>query len=474
MINIYNTLTNKKEEFVPLNDGQVSMYTCGVTVYDVCHIGHARSMYEFEVMRRYFEYCGFKVNFVRNITDIDDKILNKAVALAEELKISLDEAWHKVLEKNIAGYNADVQALGLRTPDCEPKASEYVEKIIAYVQTLIDKDYAYESEGSVYFRTRKYHDSNFSYGELSGKKIDDLLSGVRKGEDTAKDEALDFVLWKAKKEGEVGWDSPWGEGRPGWHIECSVMSTDILGNTFDIHGGGLDLIFPHHENEIAQSKAHSGEDYARYWVHHGLLSINKQKMAKSLGNFVTIADAVDKYPADVLKVFYLQASYSSTVDFSWDRMQEADKAFAKIQSVKEILDSCTAKDLSDAPEQILKLKNSFEEAMNDDFNTPKALAVFFELCHLVNKAQADSQDELSPYAKTLLEQWSLVMAFDFKKKEQVLQISETEILALITKRSEAKKNRDFATADAVRDELLAKGIVLKDKRGGETVWEVQS
>lgn len=472
MIKIYNTLTNKKEEFKPLKDGQVSMYTCGVTVYDVCHIGHARSMYEFEVMRRYFEYAGFKVNFVRNITDIDDKILNKAVALSESEKIDLDEAWQKVLDKNISGYLADVQALGLRMPDSEPKASEYVDKIIAYIQTLVDKDYAYESAGSVYFRTRKYHDEKKCYGELSGKKIDDLYSGVRKGEDDAKEEALDFVLWKAKKTDEVGWASPWGEGRPGWHIECSVMSTDILGNTFDIHGGGLDLVFPHHENEIAQSKAHSGEDYARYWVHHGLLSINKQKMAKSLGNFVTIADAVDKFSADTLKVFYLQASYSSTVDFSWERMQEAEKAFAKIASVKEILENYSAKELDGASTQIIDLKTKFEEAMNDDFNTPKALAVFFELCHLVNKAK-DGQTELLPYAKTLLEQWSNVMAFDFKKKEQQLQISEAEIRDLIVQRAEAKQNRDFAKADQIRNDLLEKGIVLKDKRGGETEWEVQ-
>lgn len=471
MLKIYNTLTKQKEEFRPLQEGKVSMYTCGVTVYDDCHIGHARSIYVFEVMRRYFEYKGFKVDFVRNITDIDDKILIKSLDVAKNKSISLDDAWQEVVETNISNYRKDVEDLDLRVPDFEPKASEYVEKIIDFISVLIQRGYAYESDGSVYFRTRKYNEEYQCYGELSGKKIDDLYSGVRKGQDEAKEEALDFVLWKAKKENEVGWESPWGDGRPGWHIECSVMSTDILGDTFDIHGGGLDLVFPHHENEIAQSKAKSGKDYAKLWIHHGLLSINRQKMSKSLGNFVTIQDILSKYSSDILKIFFSQAGYSSTIDFSWERIEEAKKAYARILNLKERLDEIQDIDPADLSKDVLTFKEQFEECMDDDFNTPKALAVLFDLAHFANRAfDAESLDVL-PSVKSLFYKISEVVALSFKKIEKTKNISEIEVLEKIKLRTEAKQNKDYAAADAIRDELLALGVAIKDKSGGITDWE---
>ena len=455
---IYNSLTKTKEEFIPLQENQVSMYTCGVTVYDDCHIGHARSVYEFEVMRNYLEYKGYKVKFVRNITDIDDKILNKAVSVSDG---DLQKAWQEVIDTNIKNYQDDVKALGLREPDFEPKASEYVEKIVEFIEVLVERGYAYESDGSVYFRTRKYHDDTGSYGELSGRKIDDLLSGVRKGEDTAKEESLDFVLWKAEKDNEIAWDSPWGPGRPGWHIECSVMSTDILGDTFDIHGGGLDLIFPHHENEIAQSKAKTGKDYAKYWIHHGLLSIEKQKMSKSLGNFVTIKDVLQKYPADILKVFFLQASYSSTIDFSWDRMEEAKKAYGRILALKERLDQIEATD------DVAELKENFIETMDDDFNTPRALAVLFDIVSKANKLNDEEVSVIKPLFFEIIG----IFGFTFEKIEKQSSVSEDEINEKIELRKQAKADKDFAKADQIRDDLASVGVILKDKPGGITEFE---
>ena len=453
---IYNTLKKQKEEFQPLVPGEVSMYTCGVTVYDDCHIGHARSMYVFEVMRNYFQYRGYRVRFVRNITDIDDKILNKALALSQKEKIDITEAWDRVVSVNIDNYRKDAASLGLREPEHEPKASDYVDKIIIFINRIIDNGYAYESDGSVYFRTRKYADNTGAYGILSGRKIDELYSNVRKGEDSAKEEAADFVLWKAEKANEIAWPSPWGPGRPGWHIECSVMSTDILGETFDIHGGGLDLVFPHHENEISQSRAATGKEYARYWLHHGLLSVEKQKMSKSLGNFVTIQKILEDYSSDILKLFFLQAAYGSTIDYSISRMDEAGRAYLKILDLKQRIDRLTPGKGSDNT-----FRTAFESAMDDDFNMPKALAVLFNMA-----SSADIKG-----TKELFYRICAVFGFDFVLRKRRLLISEDDILLKLNARKEAKANRDYAAADRIRDELTGLGVVIKDCPGGLTEWE---
>ncbi len=338
MLKIYNTLTKKKEEFRPQDNNQVKMYACGVTVYDHCHIGHARSLYVFEVMRRYIKYKGYDIKFVRNITDVDDKIINKARAWANEQNIPFQEAFDKVRNTYIDSYYRDLNVLGLPKADLEPKATENIDEMIIYIEKLIEKKFAYESGGSVYFSVRNLP----QYGQLSGKKIDDLRESVRIDTDANKRDPLDFALWKQAKEDEPSWPSPWGKGRPGWHIECSVMSQKYLKTeTLDIHGGGLDLVFPHHENERAQAEAGTGKSFANYWIHHGLLTIEKQKMAKSLGNFVTIVNALAKYPADILKLFYLQAHYSSSIDFSWERMEEAKKAYERIVILRDkLIDRC--------------------------------------------------------------------------------------------------------------------------------------
>jgi cysteinyl-tRNA synthetase len=468
---IYNTLTKRNEEFKTLVEGEVKMYTCGVTVYDVCHIGHARSMCVFEMMRRYLRYRGYRVTFVRNITDIDDKILVKAQSLAAAKKIPIDAAWSIVVHQNIVDYRKDCIDLGLSTPDYEPKASEYVEKIVAFIDDLIAKGYAYVSGGCVYFRTRKYAEESGTYGALSNKKIDDLYAGVRKGEDEAKEESLDFVLWKAKKEGEVGWMSQWGEGRPGWHIECSVMSTDILGEEFDIHGGGLDLVFPHHENEIAQSCAKTGKGYAKYWVHHGLLTIERQKMAKSAGNFITIQAVLEKYTADVLKLFFAQTTYASTVDFSWERMAEAEKAFHKVSTAKTHLERlCNGTRAEVYTGTLAEFKARFDDAMDDDFNSPRGLAVLFDLAAYCNRDVHDAQSAAGAY--DLLLRIADVFSFDFTERFKFCAVPESEILAQIEARKQAKAAKDFNRADAIRKELEAKGVILKDAPGGVTEWSL--
>src|SRR3989338_2349450 len=321
-IKIYNTLTRKKEEFKPIKDGQVGMYVCGPTVYDVPHIGHARSAYVFDVIRRYFAYKGYKVEFVRNVTDVDEKIISKA---KEEFKAEdLNSAVKKVSDKYLNVYHGCMEKLGIMRPDKEPKATEYIDKMRDFIKILIERGTAYVSGGDVYFDVRKAS----GYGKLSNQSFDMLESGARVAPGENKKDPLDFALWKSAKEGEPSWQSPWGNGRPGWHIECSVMSSDILGDEFDIHGGGIDLIFPHHENEAAQSQG-AGKKFARYWLHNGLLTINKEKMAKSLGNFITIEDILAKYPADVLKVLFLQTHYSHPVDFSWEKMEEEKKAWER-------------------------------------------------------------------------------------------------------------------------------------------------
>ncbi len=460
---IHNSLTKKKEEFLPLTPQKVNIYSCGVTVYDDCHIGHARSLYIFEIIRRYLKYRGFQVNFVRNITDIDDKIINRA----NELKAD----WKELVSKYIDSYYQDLTALGLDKADFEPRATENIPEMLKFIQGLIDKGYAYATATGVYFSVRKFKE----YGKLSGQSIEQMLTGVRKEADETKEDPLDFALWKKSKPGEPSWQSPWIEGRPGWHIECSVMSTKYLKTeTLDIHAGGRDLIFPHHENETAQAEALTGKPFAKYWIHHGLLTINAQKMSKSLGNFVTIKDALKKYHPDILKIFFLQTHYSNPIDFTEQKMEEVKQAFEKIdillgkttkQCRSAAVQECSSKDIGE-------IKNKFIEAMDDDFNTPQGLATIYNLVHLMNKNIEDPN--FISEAKSLLFELTDIFVVDLTKtKTYSAAITSDAVIVdveeLIKKRIDAKKNRDFAEADEIRKNLEAKGIILEDTKDG-TTW----
>ena len=460
---IYNTLTRKKEEFQPMKVGRVGMYVCGPTVYDVPHIGHARSAYAFDVVRRYFIYRGYKVKFVRNVTDVDDKIINKA---KEEFKgEDLTSAVKKVSDKYLKVYHEYMERLGIMHPDKEPKATEYIEKMIDFIKILIEREVAYASGGDVYFDVRKAK----GYGKLSNQSFEMLESGARIAPGENKKDPLDFALWKSAKEGESSWQSPWGNGRPGWHIECSVMSSDILGDEFDIHGGGIDLIFPHHENEIAQSEG-AGNKFARYWMHNGLLTINKEKMAKSLGNFITIESILAKYPADVMKILFLQTHYSHPVDFSWEKMEEAKKAYERINILMKKLKDTKEEVTSDKDIDGYRLK--FEEVMDDDFNTAQALGVIFEMVLFINK-NIENIVKIGYAKKTLIDLGKVLGLFE-GPRHYSLEFSETITLTeninlLIKNRNEARKNKDFKEADRIRKELEGKGIVLEDTKDG-TTW----
>jgi cysteinyl-tRNA synthetase len=483
MLKIYNTLSKKKEEFKPLNPPEVKMYTCGVTVYDSCHIGHCRSLYIFEVIRRYLQYKGFKVRFVRNITDVDDKIIDRAGKLSQEKNISLIEAFNEVRETYIDSYYQDLKLVGIPPADVEPKATENIEEMKRFIQKLIDKGFAYQVEGNVYFRLRKAK----GYGQLSGRKVDDLFSAVRIEPDPLKEDPLDFALWKRSKPSEPKWQSPWGAGRPGWHIECSVMSLKHLGvQTLDIHGGGRDLIFPHHENEIAQSEAFTGKPFAKFWIHHGLLTINGQKMAKSLGNFVTIKDVLSKYPTDVLKLFYLQTHYSQPIDFSWEVMEGKRNALERImiflKAVKERecrrgfpIEANHEKTVSgkELKDEIKKAQIEFEEAMDDDFNTPGAVAALFEIVRICNKVLHDvtynEKEHLIAleYAKQTIQKLGGILGLSFK--ESPPRLPEEEIKTLVEMRERLRKQKRFKEADRIRRELEEKGIILEDLKDG-TTW----
>ncbi|MFH1782792.1 MAG: cysteine--tRNA ligase [Candidatus Omnitrophota bacterium] len=477
-IKIFNTLTRSKQDFKPIKDSRVGMYVCGPTVYDEPHIGHARSVYVFDVIRSYFEYKGYKVDLIRNVTDIDDKIINKA---KEEFKDDdIDTAIKKVSRKYLDSYHDYMSQLGIKEPTKEPMATEYVGKMKDFIAKLIERGAAYESGGDVYFNIKKAKD----YGKLSNQSLESLESGTRVSPGDNKLDPLDFALWKSSKEGEPSWDSPWGKGRPGWHIECSVMSSDILGDEFDIHGGGIDLIFPHHENEIAQSEG-AGKKFARYWIHNGLLTINKEKMAKSLGNFITMKDVLEKYPADVLKILFLQTHYSHPVDFSWDRMEEAKSAYERIiimidkvtrhktPSYAKASEGRQVTSKNEKNSDTEKFREKFEEAMDDDFNTPKALAVLFDMVSRCNKL-LDSDDEWKGFqlcvALDLIKEMAEVLGLEFLPKET--SISEKEIQEKIDKRLEHKKNKNYQKADEIRKDLEAKGIVLEDTKDG-TTWRIK-
>ncbi len=461
---IHNSLTRKKEEFIPLAPPVANIYTCGVTVYDESHIGHARSLYTFDVIRRYLKYRGFQVNFVRNITDIDDKIINRA----NELKVD----WRQLVGKYIGRYYEDLQGLGIEKADFEPRATENIPDMINYISRLIKKGYAYVTDSGVYFSVRKFK----NYGKLSGQSIDQMQSGARIETDETKQDPLDFALWKKSKEDEPSWESPWSGGRPGWHIECSVMSQKFLkSETLDIHAGGRDLIFPHHENEIAQAEAASGKPFARYWIHHGLLTINGQKMSKSLGNFVTIKDFIEKYKnVNFLKLFFLSAHYSHPIDYTNGKIEEARQALKRITILTDKFDkklsvvSCQSS--VKEPVQIKEIKDKFIEAMDDDFNTPQALAVIFELVNIANKNIEDldfiycAKNTL----KDLLDIFGIPLDLNVNVYQNIKVDDQVDLK--IQERNEARRNKNFALADKIRKELEDEGIILEDTKDGKTTW----
>ncbi|MEQ2711552.1 cysteine--tRNA ligase [Anaerostipes amylophilus] len=459
---IYNTLTRQKEEFVPVHPGKVGMYVCGPTVYNYIHIGNARPMIIFDTVRRYFEYKGYEVNYVSNFTDVDDKIIKKA----NEEGVTATE----IAERYIKECKQDMEALNIKPATHQPRATEEIGGMIKMIQTLIEKGHAYEVDGTVYFKTRSFKD----YGKLSKKNIDDLEAGHREikvtGEEGKKD-PLDFVLWKPKKEGEIAWDSPWGEGRPGWHIECSEMSKKYIGDTIDIHAGGEDLIFPHHENEIAQSEACNDEKFANYWMHNGFLNINNKKMSKSAGNFFTVREIGEKYPLQVIRFFMLSAHYRTPLNFSDTLVESAKTGLDRILTAIDLCREMAAKEgtgsLSDAEKEhfakVEALVKKFEDAMEDDFNTADAVSAIFEIVRESNSTVKDFSADYAKKVLKVLEDLCGVLGIETTKEEEIL---DEEIEKLIEERQAARKNKDFARADEIRDQLLEQGIVLKDTREG--------
>ncbi len=464
---LYNTLTKKKEDFVPLEDGKVGMYVCGPTVYNYIHIGNARPMIVFDTVRRYLEYKGYDVNYVSNFTDVDDKIIARAI----EEGISPEE----VAEHYIAECKKDMEGMNVRPATTHPLATEEIPGMLDMIGTLIDKGYAYVAEdGTVYYRTRKFQD----YGKLSGKNIDELEAGHRDIRVTGdlKEDPLDFVLWKPKKEGEPYWDSPWCKGRPGWHIECSVMAKKYLGDEIDIHAGGEDLIFPHHENEIAQSEAANDETFAKYWMHNAFLNIDNKKMSKSEGNFFTVREISEKYDLQVLRFFMLSAHYRSPLNFSAELMEAAKNGLERIVTAAEHLRylSAHAADGAMTPEeqelyaQTQQYVDKFEASMDDDFNTADAIAAIFELVKFCNtNTSSDNTKEFLDALSARLTTLCDVLGIITEQEEEIL---DAEIEELIAERQEARKAKDFARADEIRDELAARGIQLKDTREGVT-WK---
>ena len=452
-IKFYNSLTNQKEDFVPICEGEVGIYVCGMTVYDSCHLGHARAMMAFDILVRYLRYQNYKVNFIRNITDIDDKIIERA----NENKETIDA----LTDRTIASMQEDFSKLGLEIPKNEPRATDHIEGMIRMISTLIDKGHAYQSEGGdVFFAVRTFPE----YGKLSNKNIDDLNPGSRIKEDGSKKDPLDFVLWKSAKPNEPSWDSPWGLGRPGWHIECSVMSLENLGKHFDIHGGGPDLLFPHHENEIAQSECASEDKFANYWMHSGLLKIDGEKMSKSLGNFAMLKDLFASYHPEVIRYYLISSHYRSSLNFDSDSLDQARSALTRLYQALSLASS----EESDLHNESVR---EFKDAMNDDLNTPEALSILFRLAKSINSSQ-DIQDQ-SMYASTMRE-LGKVLGLLNDSSETFLQyganLTDEEINQKIEERNQARDNKDFQKADQIRDELATQGILLDDSSDG-TSWK---
>ena len=460
---IFNSMSRQKEEFVPIHPGKVSIYACGPTVYNFIHVGNARPIILFDVLRRYFEYRGYEVTFVQNFTDVDDKIIKRA----NEEGITAQE----VAEKYIKEYFIDAQGLGVRPATIQPRATENIQPIIDMVQTLIDKGYAYPAaNGDVYYRTLKFKD----YGKLSHQPIEDLQSGARIAVGDGKENPLDFALWKAAKPGEPAWDSPWGPGRPGWHIECSAMSNRYLGKTIDIHCGGEDLQFPHHENEIAQSEAANGCEFVHYWMHNGFLNIDNQKMSKSLGNFFTVREAAEAYGYETIRLFMLSAHYRSPLNYSADILHQAQNALDRLYSAEDHLKYLAANGAEgdkNAAESALvdtfdSYRQRFDEAMDDDFNTANAISVLFELVRAINIATADENQPTKAGAQACLDmihEFTNVLGLLYSRKEESL---DEKVEQMIADRQAARAAKNWAEADRIRDELKAMGIELKDTKQG--------
>lgn len=485
---IYNTLTRKKEEFKPITPNKVGIYVCGITAYDSCHLGHARGATNFDVIVRYLRHKGFKITFVRNYTDVDDKIINRSNKEGLSCK--------EISEKYIAEYKEDMASLGNLPPDIEPKATEHIDDMIVTVQRLIDNGYAYVKDGNVFFAVRKFKD----YGKLSGKNIDELESGARIDVNEDKEDPLDFALWKASKPNEPKWKSPWGEGRPGWHIECSAMSSKYLGQPFDIHGGGRDLVFPHHENEVAQAEGAEKKRFVNCWCHNGFININAEKMSKSLGNIKTIKDVVGKHGAEVVRYFIISNHYRSPIDYTekalnsaataLDRFYETarrlPKPVKKTNSVKPSGE--LEKELSDGFEAVEKSVTAF---MDDDFNAAGAIGAVFDLIRVINRYLDSNPDESGRFYQWVLARWddlrrewdSILGIFNsnpekyFEEKKNLSRISqgvnEEEIKKLLDERKSARKNKDFKKADEIRDKLGNMGITIKDRPDGTTEWQVK-
>ena len=488
-IHIYNSLSRKKEEFIPLQPGKVKMYVCGVTVYDTCHIGHLRGAYVFEVIKNFLKYRGYEVKYVKNITDVDDKIIDRARQYLE--KKDLKQAVREVVDKYLKLYREDEAGFGLTRPDIEPRATEHIPEIIKITGKLIAGGFAYESEGNVYFEVAKFKD----YGRLSNQNPEELQAGGDRKSGEGKRNSLDFALWKRSKPDEPGWESPWGEGRPGWHIECSAMSMKYLGEEFDIHGGGIDLIFPHHENEIAQSCAFSNKGFARFWVHNGLLTVNGRKMSKSLNNFITVKDLLQKHTSDQMKLFFLSAHYQSPIDFTFEKMEEAKKSnerfsifFNKVERlVRNAADRSqkgeNLKQRSSEIEfftgQVDRLKKEFEEALDDNFNTPRALSKLFDLVNLGNRFVEEQNIPEAGRVSLLVHTRSTILklgkVFGLFNGAQVSETREDKelvdgLLKLIIKiRNKLRKKKEFDLTDEIREDLAKLKIVLEDGKEG-TVW----
>ncbi len=487
-IRIHNTSTGKKEDFIPLHEKKVGMYVCGVTVYDLCHIGHARSAIVFDTIYRYFRYRGLEVTFVRNFTDIDDKIIRRANEEGVDCKT--------IAEKYISEFNIDMGRLGLEKPSVEPKATEHIPEMIQLISILIQKGFAYPGGGDIFYSVEKFKD----YGKLSKRNLEDMKAGARVDIDEKKENPLDFALWKASKPGEPFWESPWGKGRPGWHIECSVMSQKYLGETFDIHGGGRDLTFPHHENEIAQSEAATGKPFVRYWIHNGFVNINKEKMSKSLGNILTIREILKDWHPEVLRLFFLSHHYRSPVDYSEDSFFEAksglDRFYSTLNAIQEELKKPLSQKKLDSSviehcrQAIESFQAQFEEAMDDDFNTAQALGYFYDLQTHLNSLLSISKGNPTEEIASILKQgldhfimkgWVFGLFredpekyLDRQKKEGLkrLKLTEEEIFRSIEERNLSRKEKNWKRADEIRNDLLSKGIVLEDTSLG-TNWKLK-
>jgi len=487
-LRIHNTSTGKKEDFIPLHEKKVGMYVCGVTVYDLCHIGHARSAIVFDTIYRYFRYRGYDVTFVRNFTDIDDKIIRRANEEGVDYKT--------IAEKYIGEFNIDMGGLGLEKPSVEPKATEHIPEMIQLISTLIQKGFAYPGGGDIFYSVEKFKD----YGKLSKRNLEDMKAGARVDIDEKKENPLDFALWKASKPGEPFWESPWGKGRPGWHIECSVMSQKYLGETFDIHGGGRDLTFPHHENEIAQSEAATEKPFVRYWIHNGFVNINKEKMSKSLGNILTIKEILKDWHPEVLRLFFLSHHYRSPVDYSEDSFLEAksglDRFYSTLYAIQEELKKPLSQKKLDSSviehcrQAIESFHAQFEEAMDDDFNTAQALGYFYDLQTHLNSLLSISKGNPTEEIASILKQgldhfimkgWVFGLFredpekyLDRQKKEGLkrLKLTEEEIFRSIEERNLSRKEKNWKRADQIRNDLLSKGIVLEDTPTG-TIWKIK-